>query len=151
MCFSLKLYPNLQSRTSCWLFKQLLIMLNPFIKQPHSQGSLLPALSFRRAGRREPWERGCLLSSISWMAPSYACQTSTFHQQAYFVRNNLCICTLCAWVIGTRSKLPRRSQLRRLEVKSPKNEAVCMLGNDLSMYSQILQHEDLSCGIVATT
>ena len=28
--------------------------------QPRSQGSLLPAiLSLRRAGRREPWERGC--------------------------------------------------------------------------------------------
>ena len=28
------------------------------LRQPHSQGSLLPALSLRRAGRREPWERG---------------------------------------------------------------------------------------------
>ena len=29
--------------------------------QPRSQGSLLPTLplSLRRAGRREPWERGC--------------------------------------------------------------------------------------------
>ena len=27
------------------------------VKQPRSQGSLLPAL--RRAGRRVPWERGC--------------------------------------------------------------------------------------------
>ena len=26
--------------------------------QPRSQGSLLPALRSRRAGRREPWERG---------------------------------------------------------------------------------------------
>ena len=31
--------------------------------QPRSQGSLLPAL--RRAGRREPWERGCYFSSFS--------------------------------------------------------------------------------------
>lgn len=69
------------------------------------------------------------------MAPSYACQTSKFHQQAYFVRNNLCIRTLRAWVIGTLSKLPQRSLLQRPEVKSPKNDAVCMLGNDLSTYS----------------
>ena len=27
-------------------------------RQPHSQGSLLPALSLRRAGRREPLEQG---------------------------------------------------------------------------------------------
>ena len=27
--------------------------------QPRSQGSLLPALSLRRSGWREPWERGC--------------------------------------------------------------------------------------------
>lgn len=85
------------------------------------------------------------------MAPSYACQTNKFHQQAYFVRNILCICTLRVWVIGTLSKLRRRSLLQRPEVKSPKNDAVCLLGNDLSTYSRILQHEDLSCGIVAST
>ena len=69
------------------------------------------------------------------MAPSYACQTSKFHQQAYFVRDILCICTLCAWVIGILSKLPQQSLLRWPEVKSPKNDAVCVLGNDLSTYS----------------
>ena len=37
-------------------------------KQPRSQGSLLPALrSERRAGRREPWERGWeIRGALSW-------------------------------------------------------------------------------------
>ena len=39
----------------------LLYKKNPVhsVCQPRSQGSLLPALRTRRAGRREPWGRGC--------------------------------------------------------------------------------------------
>ena len=42
------------------LVSQMSFCRKPLVasRQPHSQGSLLPALSLRRAGRREPWERG---------------------------------------------------------------------------------------------
>ena len=38
-----------------------------YMSQPRSQGSLLPAL--HRAGRKEPWERGCI----------FLCRFTTMH------------------------------------------------------------------------
>ena len=63
---------TLLARISSWMFGTLTswTLLQdqeraPLISQPRSQGSLLPALrSLRSAGRREPWERGCLFPCI---------------------------------------------------------------------------------------
>ena len=58
-------------------------------------------------------------------------------------------------ILGTSEigKLLRQPLLWRPEVKEPKNDALRMLGNDLSPQRQILQwlDNDLSCGVVATT
>ena len=48
--------------------------------------------------------------------------------------------------VGSLSK-----SLRRPEVKKPRNDAVRMLGNDLSPKRQILRREELSPGVVAIT
>ena len=53
--------------------------------------------------------------------------------------------------VGSLSKSLRRPLLRRPEVKKPRNDAVRMLGNDLSPKRQILRREELSPGVVAIT
>ena len=50
---------NLISMEFLHLFLRCHFAGKPLVaSQPRSQGSLLPALLFRRAGRREPWEQG---------------------------------------------------------------------------------------------
>ena len=68
------------------------------------------------------------------MAPSYACDEQ-ISPASLFCKKHALHCTLHAWVIGTLSKLARQSLLQWPEVKLPKNDAVCVLGNDLSTYS----------------
>ena len=52
------------------------------IVQPRSQGSLPPALlSLRRAGRREPWERGWGLFRVQILRPNFQCNPLTAPQK----------------------------------------------------------------------
>ena len=65
---------NLEGGVCVWDWPTIKRSFFPFVSclfpeknvwsQPHSQASLLPAL--RRAGRREPWERGWVISCL-WL------------------------------------------------------------------------------------
>lgn len=51
---------------------------------------------------------------------------------------------------ATLKKSLRRRLLRSPEVKKPQNNVVRMLGNEFSPQREVLQREDIFCGVVAT-